>query len=174
MIDAEIREPLGLGWVSLGRIHLNECEAYAYYHEPTATQVLSAVHIAELPVSKTPGPQWMVSVVNRSAQVPSRPTAAQVRLMQCAFDMFAAEEDNHHPGSARQFWLPVDPAERVDCECKSTEVVHREADGYAWTNPSADSGEACRGCEQEATFRALAHQGFEGAAQRPCPIHTSG
>ncbi len=70
-----------------------------------------------------------------------------------------AEEDNHEPGNARHFFVPVDKAKRGICECKTTEEVHVEPNGHTWTNPRPETGEACRGCE-------TAH--ITGNA---CPIH---
>jgi hypothetical protein len=70
--------------------------------------------------------------------------------------MEGSEEDNHHPGIARHFWMVVDPARRVDCECKVGETVVKEPDGYKWSN---DPG-ACRGCDYARTFPG-----------HPCPLH---
>jgi len=118
--------------------------------------VMSSLDIADMPDGNGVGPQWHISVSHRG----KRPNAKHVELALCAFDMIGAEEDNHHPGNARNFWMPVDPSRRVDCECKTTEEVHTEPDGYTWTNPVPGEGE-CRGCELQ---RLLA---------RPCPIHAT-
>jgi hypothetical protein len=59
--------------------------------------------------------------------------------------------------SARHFWLPCDPAHRVDCQCKTDEKNIVEPDGYTWTTPVDDS--QCRGCE------------FQGMTGKICPIH---
>ncbi|MCZ6868051.1 MAG: hypothetical protein O7G84_00945 [Gammaproteobacteria bacterium] len=88
------------------------------------------------------GPQWMISVSYKRR----RPTDKQLRKALRAFGMVGAEEDNHMPGSTRQFWLPVDPSRRVDCECKVTEDLVVELDGHKWTNPKPDDPEGCRGC----------------------------
>lgn len=40
------------------------------------------------------------------------------------------EEDNHEPGIARKFFLPVDPAFRKPCPCKNEEVVHYKGDYF--------------------------------------------
>lgn len=77
-----------------------------------------------------------------------------------AFGMVAAEQDNHHPGNACHFWMPLDPSKRVDCECKNDEVVVTDKDGYQWTNPH-DAAE-CRGCD----FARL-------PTGKPCPIHSN-
>ena len=60
--------------------------------------------------------------------------------------------------ATRTLFIPVDPAKRGICECKLTEVVVTDEDGYAWTNPAEGEGE-CRGC---------VHGRMTGA---PCPFH---
>ena len=85
-----------------------------------------------------------------------RPKPAELARAQREFSIRGWEEDNHHPGHARHYFRPVDPAERVDCECKSNETTHVEPDGYRWTNPT---DEPCRGCE------------FAAQHGKTCPIH---
>jgi hypothetical protein len=161
-ITVQPREPIGLGWRRVGNVRdPHGVELHGWLHLTTRTQVVTAVAVAEQPRSGTAGPQWHVSIVDRSMPEPLRPTSLQVALARCAFDMLEAEEDNHHPGNARHFWLPVDPTERVDCECKSTETTVEEADGYRWTNPTDGP---CRGCEHERSMRAM-------GMERPCPLH---
>lgn len=116
--------------------------------------VLSSLQIADLPDGSGTGPQWHVSISAKG----NRPKPKQLRRALRAFDMESAEEDNHHPGVARHFWMPVDPAHRVDCECKTTETVVTDPDGYQWTNPTDGP---CRGCS------------FERTSGKPCPIHSS-
>jgi hypothetical protein len=119
-------------------------------------RVISTLTMAELPDgSKEIGPQWHISITDKGR----RPSPKQVRRALRAFDMVDAEEDNHHPGYARHFWLPVDLARRVDCECKAEEVTIVEADGYRFTNPH-DPAE-CRGCD------------FQRLTGKPCPLHAS-
>lgn len=155
------RRAEGLGWTYLTTLNLGGQSADAWIHLATSTQVLSSLQMAEQPRSGTTGPQWHVSIVDRSEREPRRPSSRQVALARCAFGMLEAEEDNHHPGAARQFWMPLDPSERVDCECKTEEVVVREADGFEWTNPKDG---ACRGCDLERAMQRL-------GSSRPCPIH---
>jgi hypothetical protein len=116
-------------------------------------RVVSSLDLAELPDgSGEVGPQWHVSISARR----KRPKDSLVRLALRDFGLVGAEEDNHHPGVARHFWMAVDPARRSDCECKVTEEVITERDGYRWTNPT---DAPCRGCEYERRFG------------RACPIH---
>jgi len=159
------RRPVGLGWRLVGRFPDPATGAVllGWVHKASFTQVLSSLVIADLPKSGKPGPQWNVSIVGRpEGGAPQRPTAAQVALARCAFDILTAEEDNHMPGAAAHFWLPVDPSERVECECKSTEVQVVEADGYRWSNDADPTN--CRGCELERAMRRI------GKTQL-CPIH---
>ena len=114
--------------------------------------VVSSLTMAELPDGDGLGPQWQISISNRG----KRPGPGHVTKALRAFGMLDSEEDNHHPGIARHFWLPVDPAHRVDCECKSDETTVVDVDGYAWQNDPA----ACRGCE------------YEMLLGKPCPVHT--
>lgn len=155
-------EPQGIGWVKLAVVTTDGDDADLWINVPRATQVLSSLVMARLPRSGTTGPQWHVSVVDRSAREPERPSAAQVLLARCAFGLLTAEEDNHHPGKARHFWMPVDLSERVDCECKTDETVVTDADGYQWTNPVDGP---CRGCTLERVFAE------QGRPPNPCPIH---
>jgi hypothetical protein len=117
--------------------------------------VLSSIQLAELPGGNgAVGPTWLVSVSHRG----KRPKPHHVARALRAFGMTEAEEDNHHPGNSRHYFLPVDPAFRGVCECKTTEDVIVERDGYRWTNPKNGP---CRGCEGTAL------------TGRPCPIHTA-
>lgn len=102
---------------------------------------ISSLTTAELPDGSGIGPQWQVSISVRGGK---RPTDRECKRALRAFSMLGAEEDNHHPGRARQFWMPVDKTKRVDCECKTDERVVVEKDGYTWTNPHDQA--ACRGC----------------------------
>jgi hypothetical protein len=146
------REPEGREW-SRSRVALPN--AVAWTSGPIT--VLSSLAMAELPDgSGELGPQWQISISHQG----KRPKPHHVRRALRAFGMVGAEEDNHHPGNARHFWLPVDPKRRRDCECKETEETVVDADGYTWTNPRVGDGE-CRGCELERLLR------------KPCPIHAA-
>jgi hypothetical protein len=120
--------------------------------------VISALEIADYPDGQGKGPQWHISIsLVWTQDGRGRPSVVSGVLR--SFGMTAAEEDNHHPGAARHFWMPVDPSRRVDCECKTTEVTIVEPDGYKWTNPTDGP---CRGCE------------FEKLMGQPCTIHSAG
>lgn len=118
---------------------------------------ISTLDLAELPGGGgEAGPTWHLSV----SRAGKRPRPRDVDKALRDFDMREAEEDNHHPGVARHFFLPVDPAFRGVCECKTTEDVIVEPDGYTWTNPKPnDFKEGCRGCD------------FERLRGKPCPLH---
>lgn len=117
-------------------------------------RVISTLVMAELPDgSGELGLQWHISIARRA----KRPHETDVRRALRAFGMVGAEEDNHHPGNARHFWLPLDPSRRVDCECKAEEATVIEPDGYRYTNPH-DPAE-CRACD------------FQRLTGKPCPFH---
>lgn len=87
-------------------------------------------------------PQWYVSVSRLARD--RRPSDREVRRVHKVFRMRGSEEDNHVPGVARHFWLVVDPALRVDCECKDAEDTLAEPDGFAWQEDKGADHEATR------------------------------
>lgn len=119
--------------------------------------VVSTLDVAQLPDGSGVGLQWHVSASFGDGK--RRLTDAEVAHVLRDFGMEGAEEDNHEPGRARHFWLPVDPEHRVDCECKTTEEVHVEADGHRWSNPRNATPETCNACR------------FERLGLGACPIH---
>lgn len=129
-------EPSGNDWTRGARYGA----AQAWRRGPVC--VLSELCNAVYPDGSGCGPQWLISITHKGR----RPKAHDVRGALRAFAMVGAEEDNHHPGHARHFWRPVDPAKRVKCSCKSDETVVIEKDGYRWQNNRPESG-PCRGCE---------------------------
>lgn len=110
------------------------------------------------------GPTWLVSVsrLDLATMMRGRATDDDMRRVIDAFDMPAFEEDNHFPGISRGLFCPHDPTARVECECKVTETVVVESDGFTWTNPTDGP---CRGCELVAMRRSI------DAAPGVCPIH---
>lgn len=116
--------------------------------------VISSLVDAELPDGSGTGLQWQLSLSLHG----KRPKPHHVRRTLRAFGIVGAEQDNHHPGVALHFWVPLDPSARVECQCKSDEDVIVEPDGYTWTNPK--EGE-CRGCE------------LERISGKRCPLHGS-
>lgn len=115
-------------------------------------RVLSALIEADLPDGAGVGLQWHVSISRKGR----RPREKDLRRALRAFGMVEAEEDNHHPGVARHFFLPVDPMHRVDCECKRSDEQIVEPDGYRWSNSRQGT---CRGCE------------IAPLTGRPCSLH---
>lgn len=148
----EAKTPTGPEWAIVARLPVG------VVWQSGNVRVISTLDEAELPTGDGVGPQWHISI---STAKNTRPKPFHVRRALRAFGMVGAEEDNHEPGMARHFWMPVDPSKRVDCECKTTEVTVVESDGYRWTN--AVDG-PCRGCEYAA---AMARLGLE----RPCTLH---
>lgn len=122
--------------------------------------ILSTIDVAELPDgSGDVGPQWHLSVsLGKGAK--RRATDDECERVLRDFGLEGAEEDNHTPGLARHFWMPVDPARRVECECKTVDVVHVEPDGFRWSNPRDATPENCHAC--------LA---VRGGLATSCPLH---
>lgn len=124
-------------------------------------RAISSLEDAKYPSGVGAGPQWHISV----AYIGERRRATNTELLRAVdgFGMDVFDEDNHAPGEARHLWMPVDPAERTACECKTSERTMVEPDGYAWTTP-VDEAEGCRGCDHE---RMTTNLGWPS----PCPIH---
>lgn len=115
--------------------------------------VLSELSTMEAPDGKGDAiPQWLISISKGG----KRPSDRDVARVLEAFDMVGAEEDNHGPGISRHFFLVVDPARRVECECKTDETVVTEPDGYRWSTPKDGP---CSGCE------------YAEITGKPCPVH---
>ncbi len=154
------KRPAGREWLELAvpaPIWMNR-PIFASRWQRGSIIAISTLVVVELPGTKgESGPTWHVSITRAG----KRPKPGDVALALTAFDMAEAEEDNHPPGKARSFFLPVDPAYRGICECKETEDQITEPDGYTWSNPSVDAVEPCRGC-----WLAQAIRG------RRCPIHS--
>lgn len=121
--------------------------------------ITSGCHSAPLPgTDGTIGPQWLVAVSRRGrGRENRRASDDDVRRVVTAFAMPAFDEDNHHPGIARHLWCPHDAAAQRACECKISETLIVEPDGYQWTN---DDSQPCRGCE------------YEKLLGMPCTIHS--
>lgn len=120
-------------------------------------RVISAIEDAEYQDGQGTGPQWHLSVSVNGLR--RRARKHEVKQLLRDFGMEGAEEDNHHPGVARHFWVPLDPEHRVECQCKIDEETIVEPDRYAWTNPRHATEAKCRGCE------------FFHLTGRRCPIH---
>ena len=148
------KEPRSAGWKRIGEIQNRYGRALLF--ERGRFRALSTLDEMELPQSGGKvGPTWHVSVSRRGRR---RPTPAELRPILRDFDMLDAEEDNHMPGRARHFFLPVDPRYRGVCDCKETEETLVEADGFRWQN--ATDGSRCGGCA------------FEEISGKPCEIHS--
>jgi hypothetical protein len=120
--------------------------------------VIVTLATMEMPDGNGSGPTWLLSVTRRGKR--AKDNLVKVALRD--FGMLDAEEDNHNPGQARCFFLVCDPARRVACECKTTEQVLVEPDGYRWSNPTPEqlaAGEECRGCQ------------LTPLTGKACPIH---
>lgn len=123
------------GWLQLPEFVGRQGERAAAWQNGSIC-VLSSLDDMELPRQggKT-GPTWHVSISSFRPSGNVRPSDAEVRKALRAFRMVGAEEDNHSSGRARHFFMPVDPAARVACECKDDEEQVVEPDGYRYSRP---------------------------------------
>ncbi len=146
------RIPHGYGWLRRKISMPNVVSASVWMYGKLI--VISALEIAVYPdKAGGAGPQWHISV-SRNGRRPK--DSDTLKALRC-FRMMGSEEDNHHPGNARHFWLPCDPEHRVTCECKEEEKTVVDQDGYRWTTPK--DGE-CRGCD------------FQRLIGKACPLHS--
>lgn len=129
MTDSKRPVP-GRGWKA--RVALPGFGAEAWQRR--ALTVLSSLANMEAPDdSGDVLPTWLVSVSRAGESMPSDRDLRRVRR---DFGMKHAEEDNHESGRARKLFLVVDPARRVDCECKTTERIVERPDGYRYSVPA--------------------------------------
>ncbi len=119
---------------------------------------ISTCVMAEAPNGDGSIPQWHISFTNDGR----RCTDEEVRQSLACFRLTGADEDNHEPGMARHYWMPLDPARRAECECKTTEKVIVEPDGHRWSTPHDDR--ECNGCKH-------AQDMASAGVYRPCTIH---
>ena len=119
--------------------------------------LLSTLVVAEYPDGDGEGLQYHASLSSGGR----RPTNKECKIAMKMLGLAEPEEDNHHPGIARHFWMPLDPTRRAACECKASELVITEPDGYQWTTPRNGP---CRGCAYARATRGL-------PTWRQCPLH---
>lgn len=154
---ASAKEPKGDEWTCRGPVVVHgEFIGTAWRSGPITA--ISQLADMDLPGGAgKAGPTWLLSITDRG----KRPKPHHVRRARRAFGMQEAEVDNHHPGQSVHLFLPVDPAFRGICECKTDESQVREPDGYTWSQSTEGP---CRGCELETAMASV------GKAQ-PCPVH---
>lgn len=167
--------PRGRGWirVPMGRatddrlaqagLSRDKTSLWAgFYHRGQRLMCISEISMrVELPGADGEfGPTWLISTVRRAGQIRRRCTTRQLDFVRAAFGAQEAEEDNHQPGMTRCLFLPVDPAYRNVCECKTNEVQITESGGYVWSQ----SAERCRGCD-------LSMRLGLADVDRRCPLH---
>lgn len=93
------------------------------------------------------GEQLLTYIVSVSQTGRTCPTPKSMTKARKAFGMLEAEEDNHESGIARKLFMCVDPARRVDCECKSDETTIEREDGYKYQ--VEDGGVPCNAAAHE-------------------------
>ena len=94
------------------------------------------------------GPTWILSLSRRGNR---RPNDRELLRMVRDFGVPSPyDEDNHENGIARKVFCPTEPSARTACECKVTEEVVVEPDGYRWSRPKTEDEEDKRRIEQAA------------------------
>ena len=122
-----------------------ESDTVGWLHEASGATVLSSAGVIVFLGERSP--QHIVSVTQRGPfGLPARPTDEQVQIALDAFRPInrAVEEDNHMPGNARLFFLPVFKRHQVECECKANEVLRIEPDGYTYSYDGSYDEDAVR------------------------------
>lgn len=151
------KTPRGSGWTSVEPLPGHGAPRWLFLVEGTIEApavgilVVSTLDVIE---NAKAGPdvggthlEWHVSVsrqrwryIPRGLAQPEHATDDDCKRALDAFRMRGCFEDNHArpngaAGNARNFWLAVDPAHRIDCECKETEELIVLPDGYTFTRP---------------------------------------
>ena len=132
------KRPFGIGWVQAEAPENLIRESIAISAWSNGRFFAISTLVTAKHHSGNVGPEWLISISRRG---PRCANSREVRRLLRDFGMWPAEEDNHERGRARKFWLPVDPAERGVCECKTNEEQVVESDGYTWSRlkPNASS-----------------------------------
>ena len=119
----EPKRPSSNRWIHRGYNPKAEGEIYDAID---GRRALVSVHFIEPPEGK--GLEHHISI----SHLGQRPTRQMVLATLRDFGLDGAVEDNHLPGRARHFWLPLSPSERADCDCFATEKPHDEGGGFIW------------------------------------------
>lgn len=133
---------VGSGWTGINGARLPRmanCLSWSAWTNGKLNAI-SELCIADHPDGDGSGLHFHISFTAKGKHADTRPVLRALK----AFGLSEAREDNHEPGAARNFWLPVDPAHRVDCECKTTEQQMVERNGHAWS--AAHDVSKCGGC----------------------------
>ena len=131
------KRPFGAGWEEIEAPEHLRSESVAVPAWANGRFVAISSLIIVPHHSGNVGPEWIISISRRGSR---RPRPRETRRLLRDFGMWPCEEDNHEPGIARKFWLPLDPAERGICECKADEEQVVESDGYTWSRLRQDGG----------------------------------
>lgn len=136
------RPPTWASWQSHGYV-APDAEAVQHVWSRGRLRVLSSLIHAEFRGQLRW--QWLVTVSASGPRGRQRATDVELSRALRDFGMERAEEDNHQPGVSRAFFLLCDakPDDPAVCECKETEEVIVEPDGFAWSKArGADADEA--------------------------------
>lgn len=132
-LDRERTPKLGTGWEPMPLpAFLQEGEASAWRRGRLV--VIST--LADITTNGVDGPCWLLSLSRAGNR---RPDDKDLKRMLRDFAVPSPwDEDNHEPGRARKVFVPVNPAQRTACECKTDETIVVEPDGYRWSKPKEE------------------------------------
>ena len=103
--------PRGITWIRWKGVGL-------YYAAISSVVLVKEAHHAR------PNYQWIVSFSRQCGRGPERIPNKVMAWIKDEWNLNGWEEDNHEPGCARKFWLPVEEELRgVECPCKDETVV---------------------------------------------------
>lgn len=140
MIESIIKPkaPKGTGWRDLGRkpdLTGGGFEVQAWYYPDQGFFVLSAVEVARDADDIEKGPEYHISISDRSSGTPKRIDRNGARFVIKAFGMEDANEDNHVPfGVVRNYWMPVNESlvgHVCPCQDKEPAMVEDKGD-FVW------------------------------------------
>lgn len=118
------KRPIKPGWKLHDRIYLMGFPAERWlklggYYAITSVETVDAENL---------GPEYHLSVTRCGWRL----DAQEIPEILATFQMEGADEDNHFPGRARHFWMPVNESLRgYVCECKKDEPAIQDGD-YIW------------------------------------------
>ena len=146
------RPPVWASWKDLGRRPLPGDPFDPFVHVWTRGRLTVFSTLVWADFRGTDQWQFLISVSARG----KFPEDHEVERALQDFDMTVADEDNHESGAGvRKYYLPCawKPGDPTACECKETEQVVTEPNGYRWQAEHGADLEAKR-VEQEAINRA--------------------
>lgn len=110
-ITAQPKRPTVDSWNYLGK---RPDGSHAWHHRLADILVTSGVE-----ATTTRGPEWHLAISGAEPMGPRRmPTASEISIALSAFGATDFERDDHGTKITANYWQPVNPDLRGECECK--------------------------------------------------------